>query len=80
MTLRKGEHPVARWLNVQLPQLVNQHITMRENRIHEKQMLEERQNFQKEMEENSKSARREEILLRNQLDQLNSDRDYYRKR
>ena len=76
----QGEHPIARWLDTTLPQLVNQHITNRENRIHEKQMLEERQNFQKEMEENSKNARREEILLRNQLDQLNSDRDYYRKK
>ena len=76
----QGEHPIARWLDSTLPQLVNQHITNRDNRIHEKQMLEERQNFQKEMEENSKNARREEILLRNQLDQLNSDRDYYRKK
>ena len=54
----QGEHPIARWLDSTLPQLVNQHITNRDNRIHEKQMLEERQNFQKEMEENSKNARK----------------------
>ena len=39
----QGEHPIARWLDTQLPQLVNQHITNRDNRIHEKDMMRARE-------------------------------------
>ena len=45
----QGEHPIARWLDMTLPQLVNQHITNRDNRIHEKDMMRMREENQVKM-------------------------------
>jgi len=65
----QGEHPIARWLDMTLPQLVNQHITNRDNRIHEKDMMRERQKQEETMMRLNNDLQSKRELNRWQIDQ-----------
>ena len=74
----QGEQPIARWLDVQLPQLINQHVTNRENRIHQKDMMDQRHQLAKDQADYNSQLRQEELVAKNQLNQLNETRTYLR--